>query len=426
MRRLLLVILCLLPSLGQAQSRTVSPEELDLSVTVEAMDHVPFVGEMVLLTIRGIYRRHITLEALHEPDLEGFNWTQLGADLWRDERIDGEKVKTMTRRMAVYPNRAGDLTIGAFTHKLTLTDEGDGWFEHDVRSEPVTLSVAAAPGGEAWWFPVKQLRISDQWSNAPDQLKRGEGVLRVIRLEALGATPEMMPPMPELTSPSGRIFPHPDKRLVELSPQGPITYTFWRWTIQPGNDTSAVVEPLTLSYFDTQTRVPRQITISAQRIAYGDVIPAEVQTPSAQEAGTMRLPGLFLAALGFGVFVCGVALALAGRKIVGRSALRRFPLFDPLTRRVRQAARSGDAVALRRAASHLILRDGSSGARRRLMAELDGYLFSRGDATFDLKRFAQAFLKANPTVPLVHRTGGDALTVGPFAQLDRPSSYKQL
>ena len=112
MKVLVLVIGCLLPGLVQAQSRTVLPQELELSVTVEETDHVPFVREMVLLTIHGVYRRHITREELIQPDLEGFSWTQLGADVWREERMNGQKVKTMTRRMAVYPDRAGDLTAG--------------------------------------------------------------------------------------------------------------------------------------------------------------------------------------------------------------------------------------------------------------------------------------------------------------------------
>ncbi|WP_300035492.1 hypothetical protein [uncultured Roseobacter sp.] len=400
--RVLALLLCLwcLPGFVLAQSRTVLPEELELSVTVETTGHRPLAREMVILTIHGIYRRHITREALEQPDFAGFSWTQLGADTWREERIGGEKVKTMTRRMAIYPDGAGELTIGAFTHNLTLTDEQDEWFEHAVRSEPVTISVDPAPVSEAWWFPVRDLRISDQWSNAPDQLKRGEGVLRVIRVEAVGVTPEMLPPMPELRSPSGIVFPHPDKRLVELSPEGPISYAFWRWTIRPGNDTSTVVEPVTLEYFDTHTRQSHSIEISAQRIAYGDVTPPPVPVPGVEEssASSVRLPGWSMLLLGALVFAGGLASAVSGWRFQGVSALHRFALLDPLTRHLRQAARAGNTARTRRVAAQMLARDGPSNQRQSLLRALDKGLFARSTAPPDLVEFARRFVKARPQI----------------------------
>ncbi|AZQ69112.1 hypothetical protein EF888_19455 [Silicimonas algicola] len=215
----LLVLLCLvLPALAVAQTREVLPE--DLSLTIEIEDAAErLVGEMVLVTIKGTYRRHITRESLKQPELEGFSWSQLGQDMWTEARIRGQKVKVFTRRMALFPERAGPLTVGAFTHDLTLTDEGDDWFEHAVLSQPIDIEVKPAPEVEGVWFPVKRLIVSDQWSNAPDQLAPGEAVLRVIRVEALGVTPEMIPPMPELRSPSAMIFPHPEQRLAELTPR---------------------------------------------------------------------------------------------------------------------------------------------------------------------------------------------------------------
>ena len=394
MRWLLSIILVLCPVVAQAQSRTVLPQELVLSIEVEESDHTPKVSEMILITINGIYRRHITREQIIQPDLEGFNWTQLGVDTWGEERLDGELVKTFKRRMAVYPNRAGPLTIGAFAHNLTLTDENDEWFEHKITSDPVTIEVAPAPEGRAWWFPVKSLKVSDQWSNAPDQLAPGEGVLRIIRIEALGVTPEMIPPMPELTSPSAAIFPHPDKRFVELSPQGPLSYAFWRWTIRPSNDTSTIVEPLSFEFFDTQARVDRTVTISAQRLAYGTVVPdaTPAQVHGAYPA-SVRLPGWPYALLAGVVCALGAGFALTGRRLSGVRALTRFPLFDPLARQLRQAARADDVADARRTAAAILRREGPSPPRQRLLSELDSSIFSTQQDRASLRNFAKSFLQ---------------------------------
>ncbi len=401
MRWLCAAILSLWPLCLAAQSTEVFPGQLKLSVHVEDTGHVPLAGEMVMITIRGVYRRHITREKLLQPDLAGFSWSQLGQDNWFDERIDGESVKVMERRMALYPDRAGELSIGAFTHQLTLTDEGDDWFDYQIQSDPVSITVDPAPAVDGWWFPTRRLRVSDQWSNAPDQLAPGEGVLRVVRIEALGVTPEMIPPMPELTSPSGMIFPHPEKRLVELTPEGPLTYAFWRWTIRPTNATSAIVEPLEFSYFDTFTRDHRTVTISPQRVAYGQAVPPTpgpggddpVPPPAA------RLPGWPEAVLAAIIFAGGLGLALSGWQLTGWRALQRFGPFDPMVQGLHRAARAGRPHDVRRWASGMARRDGLTEHRRDLLAALDQAIYSRAAADPDLAAFAREFAKRRPDPP---------------------------
>ncbi|MFN3208009.1 MAG: hypothetical protein ACE369_03240 [Roseovarius sp.] len=382
LRRALFVMLALaalVPATAGAQTREVFPDQLKLEVTVDQREVTPFAREMILVTIRGTYRRYITREKLVQPALDGFNWTQLGPDTWRDERLDGRQVKTFIRRMAVYPERAGTLTIGPFRHQLTLTDEGDDWFEHEISSEPVTIDVASAPTGGGWWFPVRRLRVSDEWSNAPDQLKPGEGVLRVIRVEALGAMPEMIPPMPELTSPSAMIFAHPEKRLVELTPQGPMTIAFWRWSVRPGNDVSGVLEPLSIDYFDTSTREARTVEINAQRVAYG------TRQVAAQEGGTAnlksptsqaqaRLPGIGALLAGSAVFLATLGAGLRGRAWSGLPAL---PGLDPRRRALRRAERAGNTAAIRRALQALARSGPQAETYRMRLAALDRAVFSR-------------------------------------------------
>ncbi len=388
--RVLALILCVLAQAAFGQTREVRPEDLRLEVTVTDAEVTPYAREMVLITIRGTYRRHITRETLAQPSLEGFNWMQLGPDEWHEESIRGRPVKVFQRRMALFPERAGRLEIGSFVHHLTLTDESDDWFDHDIRSAPVEISVAPAPETGGWWFPVRQLRISDEWSNPPDQLAAGEGVLRVIRVEAVGAAPEMIPPMPELHSPSAMIFPHPEKRLVELSPEGPVTYAFWRWTIRPGNGASAILEPIELPFFDTRERVARVATISAQRVAYEDAtLPSSGVNPPPKSA---RLPGWGAALTAGLAFAAGLAVMLAGRRMTERMP---FGL-DPLALRLRARARAGDAPGTRQMAAALLRRDGTQPERERLLSHLDSVLFGSKAAPFDLRAFARAFVAGGP------------------------------
>ncbi|CAM4002141.1 BatD family protein [Palleronia rufa] len=380
MRVLLLALLLLAPTLAAAQTRDVKPGELTLSVRLEYPDRPVIEGALVLLTVHGTYRRHITLESLTQPGLDGFNWFQLGEDQWYETTERGKRVKNFKRRIALYPNASGPVTIGPFVHELTLTDESDDWFAHAVASAPLTLDVDPASAGEDWWFPVRDLKISDSWSNPPDQLAPGEGVLRVIRLEAVGASPDMIPEMPELTSPSAMIYPHPEARLVELSPEGPVTIAFWRWTIQPTNAVSAIVEPIDLRYFDTATGQFHDVVISAQRIAYDAAEPAPDAPAAAQ--GPARLSGLPTALAALVAMAAGLYALWPATGLSLAAARRRIPRLDPLERGIVRALRDRDARGLRRALAARAKADGLAPPPG--LARLDRHLFAARPDPVDL------------------------------------------
>ena len=88
MTHFVFIIALLFPSWLWAQRDVVLEGDLSLSVTIEDTSHIPVTQEMMLITIRGVYRRHIMLEKLQQPTLEGFNWAQLGPDSWSEARIN--------------------------------------------------------------------------------------------------------------------------------------------------------------------------------------------------------------------------------------------------------------------------------------------------------------------------------------------------
>lgn len=256
-----------------ALAQEASGPDLDLSIELEERAHPPFPGEMVLITIRGTYRLPITLEKLVQPALTGFDWMQLGEDRWIEELDAGQTIKIFERRMALFPRAAGRIEIGRFVHELDLLNRTGQRFFEEVRSQPLTIEIAELPeeeqaGNRRWWFPVRQIEVNDRWSNPPERLEAGGGAIRIITVTAQGVAPEMIPPMPKMRSAGLHVFPHPEKRIVTLGPNGPITRAFWRWTVRPEGASAGFLDPLTLDYFDTVARERREITISAQRVAY--------------------------------------------------------------------------------------------------------------------------------------------------------------
>lgn len=387
----LMVVLLLLALPARAQN-AVNPDDLVLTVTLENVGTEPFQNEMVLLEIHGVYRRHITLEKLEQPDLTAFNWMQLGEDHWYESELDGLTVKNFRRRMALFPDKDGRLEIGPFTHHLTLLDDDNKWFEYDIQSLPIRLDVQPVPPVDDWWFPVRELEISDQWSNPPDQLKAGDGVLRIITLKSVGVSPEMVPPMPKLTSPSAHIFEHPLKQLVELSPKGPVTYTFWRWTIKPHNPPSAILEPIRFSYYDTEQRKMQDVTISAQRIAFDASEFAQNEDMKTAIYPSVLRPFTLAGIAILSLFLGGVCLAERGRSF-SLDRYREWYADFRLKRSLSIGAKNKNYQILRRAAHDLDRNRPHNQERNSLLTGLDRAIFSSSSAVFDFKAFVKDFTR---------------------------------
>ena len=310
---------------------------------------------------------------------------QLGPDQWFDSVVDGRKVKNMRRRMALFPEDAGTLWIGAFTHRLTLTDAGDDWFDHEITSAPVEIEVRPHPPTDDWWLPVRRIEVSDNWSNAPDQLAAGEGVLRVIRIEAVGIPPDLLPPMPDLKSPSALIFPHPEKRLVTLSPEGPVSVAFWRWTILPARPPSAILEPIKFEYYDTVAREMRSVTISAQRVA---TTAATAATAAAADRGKLHRGSVRIALRGRFAAGAGRADSRSVGRIFRRSAVPVPPLAVALA--ASTCGRGGRPGRPAPRARALLPGAGSEDA---LLDRLETAIFSRDPERFDARAFRRDLLR---------------------------------
>ncbi|WP_181704929.1 BatD family protein [Chthonobacter rhizosphaerae] len=369
----------------------------------------PVAGEMVPVTVRGEYTRLITLEKLTFPSSDQYDWMQVSRDSWTEERIDGRTVRVFQRRIAVFPRRAGRLTIGPVTHQLTVTGGPTGREALPVTAEPVTLTVAPFPA-ETPPLSARALTVEDSLSAPPGALGDGETLVRRMTIRAEGALPQQLPPRPAMREPWLISFAAPEIRETRPTPDGPVTTVTWEWHLRPRTGEPGVLPAVTIPWFDTAARRLRTAEIPA--IPFGYVSFRE------NRGGLDRLPAdqvwIAAAACGSGL-VAGLAAALAGqarrRRADALRILRRLVPFDPTRRAVRRAARSGDLVALRRAADRYLARRRDLGlpVTGRETAELDAALYGRTPGSPDGKTVLASIL-ARPRPPA--RNHGPAGTPG--------------
>ncbi|MCJ2007628.1 hypothetical protein [Methylobacterium sp. J-092] len=320
--------------LAQPARAEVEPGDLTLTVTPELNGNAaPFVREMVLLRIHGVYKQQILLEEVIQPTLANFSWSQLGRDRWSRTKLkDGQSAIAFDRVIAVFPHHAGDFTIEPFDHRLTINDDGQRRVI-DVRSGPVALPVATwtKEGGgpdakEPWWLPAKDVTITDSWSPDPETVKLGDTTRRIVTVEAQGMVAEGLPPRPVMRTRGILTFAGPVTRETLITPAGPVARATYQWDVKAGVPEIIPLDAIVIPWFDTVSRTMREAEIPARQIGgglpdrEGDLAPPLATAPWVAAAAGLAAFGLGLALIGFGTGAGRLRLPRGARAALRRAA----------------------------------------------------------------------------------------------------------
>ncbi|WP_102957725.1 BatD family protein [Mangrovicella endophytica] len=398
-KRFLVLLMLLAGSLLHAAhadaAAPVAERDAQLEVEVESTGASPFVDEMVLVTIRGRYNVIIALESLVQPEMQSFGWMQLGRDSWTRQMVAGREITIFERRLALFPKRAGRLTIEPFLHRLTLTTPKGERFIHEVASKPVAVEVLPHPktAGD-WWLPARSVDYSDVWDKDPATLPNGELATRTVTIHALGVPPHLLPPPPKMRAAWLITFMAPEERSVELTPDGPLSTVVWRWRMRPTTGEPGRLPAFTIPWYDTKAHEFREIVLKSQPIAHaGFPVAAKAAAP-----GFLQRHAILFA--GAGGFMLTLAALLPGLRLRRRHEIeaiiaRMLPDRDALS--LRWAALRGDPHAARRAAYSLLRRrpELRTSAAEKALAGVDRSLFGHGEAPTrpPLRELAKALLR---------------------------------
>jgi len=352
----------LLPLVVHGQSR--------LEIVMAPQPVTPVVGQMIEVTVRGYYDARITNEKLSIPRSDSFDWIQTRADDWKEIRIDGRSWLVMERHLAVWPRRAGLLQFGPVEHDLNMVDRTGTRLQQVLRGEPMELAVAAHPhaGRNGWHFAASALEIEDELSTDPAMLPDGGTVTRRVRLRALGALPEHLPPRPVVSEPWLITFAAPPRRELVMTDQGPMAEAVWEWQFRPEHGEPGVLGGVAIPWFDTRAHAMAEAVIAPLTIGYASWHTG--MTPTGRIGTGRQLLSLAMVLAGL---LAGLGLVVwrsrpAGDRDRMRMVLRRLDPREWL--HLWRAHARGDLPAERRAAERL----GLSAARK---ARIERDLYTR-------------------------------------------------
>lgn len=363
MVRLLILLLALAgPALAEGN--------LKLSIITDETLTRPVQGEMILVTIRGVYDRKIANERIELDPGDAFDWIQTRQDDWREEMIGGLPHIVYERHLAIWPKRAGPLQFGPARHRLTIIDRQSQRQDTVVEAKPLALSIAPYPEGKGWHFTGRAVELTDELSADTARLTDGQVATRKVTLRVLGALPEHLPPRPIVSENWLISFAAPVERDLTLTADGPVATAIWTWQFRPHTGEPGVLEGEMIPFFNTATRLMDSVRVPDIAIGVASFYTGETPTGRIAAGAIWSVAGAMAGGLVFGLGLAATRLAPEATRR-GLAALRRR--WSPWPRiRMWRAARSGDLLALRRAAQ-------DAGASADRIAAIDHAIYARPD-----------------------------------------------
>jgi hypothetical protein len=350
-----------------AQTSSSAPGDIFMEVGAEPKK--AYVQSQVLFTLRLYVGVSTGRATLSEPKITGGEAIvqRLGEDHQYQATRDGRHFIVRERRYAVFPQKAGKLTIGPATFEaMVIPDHGFSRIRR-LRSGSVQIDVKPpvpppAAYSQAAWLPARKVTIAERWSDDDKQFTLGVPRTRTLTVKADGLLETQLPKLPLASS--GGIKEYPDQPeldhdVTDDGIEGRRTERYAVIAQRAGKVTMAGVE---LPWFDTQTGkwevarlAPREETVlPGDALASEPALAVDTGTAAAPQSVPPAASWWPWLSLGLG---CGwlATLALWLRGGFGRGPARVQPQPKPrrasnrrLVGRLRAACERNDAAGAQR------------------------------------------------------------------------------
>ncbi len=226
--------------------------------SVDIAGDFPYVQQQIPYTVKLYYDANMLSGKIYSPSVENAVVEQLGEDRRYRTIRNGKKYSVLEKHFVISPEKSGILHIPPTTVKGRMSstnpnkpnrqkinnqdtdflnrffnnspfandpffkDFGGDFFSnrHTTASKPFTASSEAidvnvqplpASFTGKLWLPAEELTIEDSWTTSPPELRVGEPVTRVLRLQAKGLAGSQIPKI-DIPKPNNmRTYPEQEK-----------------------------------------------------------------------------------------------------------------------------------------------------------------------------------------------------------------------
>lgn len=242
-------------------------------VTAEVDNQTPYVQQQVRYTVRLHIAQTLESGSISPPEVEHADIQQASNDEDRQDIIDGQRYRVITRTYFITPRRSGPLSIQGSRFDGQIRDNTSRSFATFSRPQTVSalaadidIDVQAQPQNyQGHWLPSEQVTLNEEWDDS-QRLIVGEPISRRITLTAQGVRDEQLPDI-EIMLPEGmRYYPERTER-DSFSRQGQrFAQAQFRGVIIPARAGTFQLPAIDVQWWDVERQQQRSATIPAREI----------------------------------------------------------------------------------------------------------------------------------------------------------------
>lgn len=270
---------------ARAHNATTGDEPIFMESEISAKQI--YVQQQLLLTVRVFQSVQLDNMSLSDIEIENALVEKLDQTSFQ-RRINGRIYRVHELRYAIFPQRAGTLTIPEVvfsaneivSQRSVFSLPGQGrpvrrltqQYEIDVQAPPPGLSL---PSGNPW-LPAKDLQILESWSSNPDDLRVGDSITRTITLKARGLLGSQLPPIQFDHIAGARLYPDQGQVDNTLTEQGANSIRTDSTAIIPTREGRLELPAITIKWWDTDQQKLRTATLAAQSLQVNPAVSGAV------------------------------------------------------------------------------------------------------------------------------------------------------
>src|SRR5690606_6224651 len=239
-----------------------------------------YVQEQLLFSIRLYYTingiRNPVFTELNLPDTVIQN---IGSPNQYEKLVDGVRYGVYEKQYAIFPQRSGTLTIPDIMFRGEVTDGSSRYVFRNLATRTITsftegyeIEVLEKPANypaDAIWLPANDLTITQRWDNDFSNVRIGDAVGRVIRIEATGLDGAALPPLQLPSVDTVNIYPDPpsiERAYIDGNVVGTRVEAYQLVMTETG---SVRVPGISVPWFDVDTEEIKYATIDDIAISVG-------------------------------------------------------------------------------------------------------------------------------------------------------------
>ena len=178
-----------------------------LFLKTEVSNTHPFLNEQVIYTVKLYHSQRLVDADYQPPSIEDALLFPLGDGQSYQSVLDGQTYAVEEQQYAVFPQKSGTLRLVAPIFQALVYDQGPARVRALAKTTALSVKPVPATFTGKHWFPAKQVKLTEVYSNQETVITKGNTLVRTVTLQAVGVPAQLLPQLVFDGSEQLRVYP---------------------------------------------------------------------------------------------------------------------------------------------------------------------------------------------------------------------------